>query len=100
MENYYGNEEAGFGAEENIITINILNKATGALYKDAAVRPNNTLGQILEEYGQDVGVNLKKKVQFTNKRTSETTVNGDLLVRDFDLQEGDALALLDDSVVA
>lgn len=100
MENYYGNEEAGFGAEENIITISILNKATGATYRDAAVRPDNTLGQILEEYGQDVGMNLKKRVLFTNKRTGETTVNVDSSVRDFDLQEGDVLTLLDDCAVA
>ncbi len=97
------NEPINAALEKNEGTINIdlLNKANGTTYPQAVVLETNTLGQILEEYAADIGINPKNsKIIFTNKRTSRETSNVNETVKGFELREGDVLAIVDDGGVA
>lgn len=92
---------AALEQNENTINIDLLNKATGTTYPQAAVFGTNTLGQILEEYAADIGVNPdNSKVIFLNKRTGQNTSDKNETVKGLDLQEGDVLAISDDGGVA
>ena len=46
---------------ESSFEIDLLNKVTGVNYPQAAVYGNNTLGQVLEEYATDIGVNPREQ---------------------------------------
>lgn len=94
-------DNAGVAADENAFEIDLLNKASGATYCKAAVFGTNTLGQIIGEYGPDIGVDsAEKKVQFENKRTGASTSDLNMSVKELELQEGDVLAICDDARVA
>lgn len=61
----------------------------------------NTLGQVLQEYAADIGVNPKdSKIIFENKRTGRSTSDTKETVEGFDLCEGDVLAVEDNAGVA
>ena len=59
---------------ENTFDIVLLNKVTGTTYPQAAVHDANTLGQVLQEYAEDIGVNPNDdKIIFENKRTGRSS---------------------------
>ena len=61
----------------------------------------NTLGQDLQEYAVDIGVNPNdSKILFENKRTGASTSDTNETVEGLDLQEGDVLAISDYAGVA
>lgn len=87
--------------KENIIEINLLNKTTGTTYSKAPVQGDNTLGQLVEEYAEDLGINRSgSKIHFENKRTGEVTSDPDVTVEELGLLESDVLAISDDAIVA
>ena len=47
--------ETALEEAEGVMEIDLLNKVTGVNYPKAAVYGDNTLGQILEEYAEDIG---------------------------------------------
>ena len=62
--------EGALSAAESTFKIDLLNKVTGTTYPQAAVYGTNTLGQVLQEYAVDIGVNPNdSKILFENKRT-------------------------------
>lgn len=88
-------------AKEGTIEIDLLNKVTGTTYPKAAVYGNNTLGQIVQEYAVDIGVNPNdSKILFENKRTGASTSDTNETVDGLGLQEGDVLAISDNAGVA
>lgn len=93
--------DAALDAVEATFEIDLINKATGTTYPQAAVYGTNTLGQILNEYAEDLGVNKKDpKIIFENKRTGKTTPNSSETVEGLGLQAGDVLAISDNCGVA
>lgn len=92
---------AALEQNENTINIDLLNKAKGTTYPQAAVFETNTLGQILEEYAVDIGINQNSsKFIFTNKRTGAQTSDAGETVKGLGLQKGDVLVIADDGGVA
>jgi len=92
--------DAALSANE-AFSIDLLNKITGATYRQASVYATNTLSQILDEYADDIGVNPKSsKIVFENKRTNQSTSDRGETVARLNLQEGDILAISDDATVA
>lgn len=91
--------DAALDAVEATFEIDLINKVTGTTYPQAAVRSKNTLGQILNEYAEDLGVN-KKDIVFENKRTGKTTSDSNETVEGLGLQAGDVLAIADSCRVA
>lgn len=99
MKNYPINDALEMA--ESAYTIDLLNKVTGTTYPQAAVYGTNTLGQVLEEYAVDIGVNPKdSKILFENKRTGSSTSDTNETVDGLDLQGGDVLAISDNAGVA
>ena len=93
--------EGALSAAENIFKIDLLNKVTGTTYPQAAVYGTNTLGQVLQEYAVDIGVNPNdSKILFENKRTGVSTSDTNEAVEGLGLQEGDVLAISDNAGVA
>lgn len=93
--------DGALAATEGTFEIDLVNKVSGANYPQATVYPTNTLGQVLEEYAIDLGVNPKeRKIQFENKRTGDSTSDTNETVAGLGLQEGDVLAITDDGHVA
>ena len=94
-------DNAGVAADEETFEIDLLNKVTGTTYPQAAVYGTNTLGQVLQEYAVDIGVNPHdSKILFENKRTGASTSDTNETVEGLDLQEGDVLAISDNAGVA
>ena len=94
-------DNAGVAADEEAFEIDLLNKVAGTTYPQAAVYGTNTLGQVLQEYAVDIGVNPHdSKILFENKRTGASTSDTDETVGGLDLQEGDVLAISDNAGVA
>lgn len=94
-------DNAGVAADEDAFEIDLLNKVTGTTYPQAAVYGTNTLGQVLQEYAVDIGVNPHdSKILFENKRTGASTSDTNETVGGLDLQEGDVLAVSDNAGVA
>ncbi len=86
---------------ESSFEIDLLNKVTGVNYPQAAVYGNNTLGQVLEEYAADIGVNPRdSKILFENKRTGRSTSDTTETVAGLELEAGDVLAISDNAGVA
>lgn len=98
MTNYPIDE--ALAATEEAFEIDLLNKTSGTTYPKAAVFGTNTLGQVLQEYAADIGVNPTGKVHFENKRTGTSTTDSSETVQGLDLKEGDVLAISDCGVVA
>lgn len=93
--------DSALSATEGIYEIDLLNKATGTTYPRAAVYGTNTLGQVLQEYADDIGVNPNdSKILFENKRTGASTSDINETLEGLGLQEGDVLALSDNAGVA
>ena len=89
------------GNTEEVIEIDLLNKVTGTNYPQAAVYGENTLGQVLQEYAVDIGVNPNdSKVIFENKRTGRSTSDKNETVNGLELIKGDVLAISDNAGVA
>lgn len=84
---------------ENEFPVELLNKASGTTYPEAYVTEENTLGQIIGEYGPDIGI-TRGSVIFENKRTGASTSDPNETVRGFGLEAGDVLAVSDDGRVA
>lgn len=81
--------------------IDLLNKVTGVNYPKAAVYATNSLGQVLEEYAADIGINRNdSKILFENKRTGATTSDKNETVSGLGLMAGDVLAISDNAGVA
>ena len=94
-------DNAGVAADEDAIAIDLLCKPTGTTYAKAAVYRTNTMQQIVDEYGPDIGVNPHdSKILFENKRTGASTSDTTETVQGLDLQEGDVLAISDNAGVA
>lgn len=94
-------DDGHVAADEEVFEINLLNKETGTTYPRAAVCGANTLGQVLEGYAADIGVNPEdSKVIFTNKRTMASTCDTAETIEGLGLQAGDVLAISDDGHVA
>lgn len=94
-------DNAGVAAEDGIMEIDILNRVTGTSYPKAPVFGDNTLGQVLEEYAMDIGVNPDdSKILFENKRTGDSTSDKNETVEGLGLQAGDVLAISDNAGVA
>ena len=94
-------DNAGVAADEETFEIDLLNKVTGTTYPRAAVYGTNTLGQVLQEYAVDIGVNQHdSKILFENKRTGASTSDTNETVEGLNLQEGDVLAISDNAGVA
>ena len=93
--------EGALSAAESTFKIDLLNKVTGTTYPQAAVYGTNTLGQVLQEYAVDIGVNPNdSKILFENKRTGVSTSDANEAVEGLGLQEGDVLAISDNAGVA
>ncbi len=87
--------------ENNKLENELLNKVTGVNYPQAAVYGNNTLGQVLEEYATDIGVNPRdSKILFENKRTGRSTSDTTETVAGLELEAGDVLAISENAGVA
>lgn len=94
-------DNAGVAADDEVFEIDLLNKVTGTTYPQAAVYGANTLGQVLQEYAVDIGVNPHdSKILFENKRTGASTSDTNETVEALDLQEGDVLSISDNAGVA
>ena len=88
-------------ASESTLTIDLLNKVTGTNYPQASVYGTNTLGQVVQEYGVDIGVNPNdSKILFENKRTGASTSDLGETINGLGLQDGDVLAISDNAGVA
>ena len=88
-------------SDEDVIEISIANKVTGATYPMVRAYGSNTLGQVLEEYAEDIAINPnEKRIVFTNKRTNKSTSDKNMTVEGFGLCNGDILVACDDSTVA
>ena len=95
------NEAEGINENEDVIEISIANKVTGATYPMVRAYGSNTLGQVLEEYAEDIAINPnEKRIVFTNKRTNKSTSDKNMTVEGFGLCNGDILVACDDSTVA
>lgn len=93
--------DGALAATEGTFEIDLLNKVTGTTYAKAAVFQTNTMQQIVDEYGPDIGVNPHdSKILFENKRTGASTSDTNETVGGLDLQEGDVLAISDNAGVA
>ena len=92
--------DGALAATEGIFEIDLLNKVSGTTYPKAAVYGTNTLGQIIQEYHIDLGINPDAKLQFKNKRTGRDTKDTNETVEGLGLEEGDVLAICDDGDVA
>lgn len=93
--------DGALAAAESAFEIDLLNKVTGTTYPQAAVYGTNTLGQIIQGYAEDVGVNPKdSKILFENKRTGASTSDTNTTVEGLGLQAGDVLAISDNAGVA
>ena len=93
--------DGALAATEGAFEIDLLNKVTGTTYPQAAVYGTNTLGQVLQEYAVDIGVNSNdSKILFENKRTGASTSDTNETVEGLGLQEGDVLAISDNAGVA
>lgn len=87
-------DNAGVAADEDAFEIDLLNEVTGTTYPQTAVYGTNTLGQVLQEYAVDIGVNPHdSKILFDNKRTGASTSDTNETVEGLGLQEGDVLAI-------
>ena len=85
---------------DDLVFIDLLNGATDTCYPQAEVYKDNTLGQIIEEYADDLGINSgADKIIFTNKRTAKTTSDLSMTVEGFELCSGDVMTINDDGVV-
>ncbi len=94
-------DNAGVAGDMDTLEIDILNKNTGTSYPKAPVFGANTLGQVLDEYAVDIGVNPDdSKIIFTNKRTGASTSDSDETVEGLGLRDGDVLAISDNAGVA
>lgn len=81
--------------------IDLVNKATATTYPRASIYGSNTLGQILQEYAVDIGVNPNdRKIIFENKRTGVSTSDTDETAEGLGLEAGDVLAVSDNAGVA
>ena len=86
--------DGALAATEGAFEIDLLNKVTGTTYPQAAVYGTNTLGQVLQEYAVDIGVNPNdSKILFENKRTGVFTTDVNKTVEGLGLQEGDVLVV-------
>ena len=93
--------DGALAASEETFVIDLLNKVTGTTYPQAAVYGANTLGQVLQEYAADIGVNPHdSKILLENKRTGASTSDTNETVGGLGLQEGDVLAISDNAGVA
>ena len=94
-------DDAIDAADEEIIKIDLVNKATGTPFPEANAYGVNTLGQVLEEYAVDIGVNLNdSKILFENKRTRGSTSDINETVHGLGLENGDTLVISDNAGVA
>ena len=86
---------------EEIVEVSITSQVSGATYPKARAYKNNTLGQVLEGYAEDIGVSpADDKILFINKRTQKSTSDKNMTIEAFDLCNGDVLVLGDDAKVA
>lgn len=93
--------DGALAATEGTFEIDLLNKVTGTTYPQAAVYGTNTVGQVLQEYAVDIGVNPNdSKILFENKRTGASTSDTNETVEGLGLQDGDVLAISDNAGVA
>ena len=86
---------------EKAFEINLLNKVTGTNYPGAMVYGANTLGQVLAEYAEDLGINVKDhKILFENKRTGQSASDLNETIEGFNIEADDVLAIKDNAGVA
>lgn len=88
--------ETNMDAEEVTFEIDLINQVTGTTYPQTTVYGTNTLGQILNEYADDIGIRKEYKVLFENKRIEKTTYDRNETVEGLGLHDGDVLSVRDD----
>lgn len=82
------------------IQIKIHNKITNAA-EGIPVLPENTLGQILSQYGKTIGIRPNRQAYFFfHKRLGKTTSDLNATVGEFGLADGDTLGIADEGTVA
>lgn len=91
--------EAG-AVNDELITIDLVNKVKGKKVPNVAVFGTNTLQQLVDAYGKNLGIDPNAKIQFTNKRTMQGTPDSNMTIAQLGLQNGDVLAFADDAHVA
>ena len=90
-----------FNQEDAPYDINLLNKVSGVSYPRASVYGANTLGQILQEYAEDIGIDPEsRRISHENKRTGASTSDSGETVSGLELIDGDVLVFADDGDVA
>ena len=95
------NDDGNVAGDEDAFDIDITHPGSGAMYAKAPVFAGNTLGQVVKEYGPEVGVNPDDpKLIFVNKRTEQSTSDLETTVSELGLQDGDVLCINDDAKVA
>ena len=93
--------DSALADSERTFEIDLLNKVTGTNYPKASVYGTNTLGQVAQEYGTDIGINPDdSKILFENKRTGASTSDMGETIAGLGLQAGDVLAISDNAGVA
>ncbi len=82
-------------AAERIITIGVLNGVTHeSIPGGIPVYRINTLGQVLERYAADIGMEWYDDwVCFQNRRTGAETMDANQTIGSLDLNEGDTLSI-------
>lgn len=94
-------DDGTVAGDEEAFEIDLVNKVTGATYARAAVYGTNTLGQVLQEYADDIGVNPNdSKILFENKRTGASTADTSETIAGLGLRGEDVLAVSDNAGVA
>ena len=91
--------EAG-AVNDELITIDLVRKASGKTKSGVAVYGTNTLQQLVDAYAGSLGIGSNAKITFTNKRTMQETSDPNMTIAQLGLQNGDVLALADDANVA
>lgn len=87
--------------EEEIISIDLVNKISGTTCAQVAVYGSNTLAQVLKAYAGDIGIVANdRKIIFENKRTGEATSDLEQTIDGLGLVDGDVLAIADNAGVA
>lgn len=83
----------------NEMKIHLMNKLTGTTVRNVPVLRENTLEQIAEAYGGELGIDSNGPLRFENKRSGQTRNDLACTIGEMGLERGDVLVICDDSIV-
>lgn len=87
--------------KKSAFEIVLVNKTSGVNVTEVPVYEDNTLGQILKEYADDLGMDPRgSKYIFENRWAGTSTSDCNITVKEFALQPGGVLVLTDEGSVA